>query len=225
VSEPVRFVFDPICPWCWVTSAWVRRLETLGEVDASWGLFSLEIANRGRDDLAGKGHGKSALALRTCVAVRDAAGDDALGTFYAALGERVHGRAEPLAEQATVEAALADAGLDAALAGVAADDPETLRRVAAEHEALVERTRSFGVPTIMLDGGEGPAIFGPVIGHVPDDADAVALWRHVSWLARYDNFSELKRDRTVKPDHLASWQARRRAAPPPDPQTRRRAPA
>ncbi|CAN5818380.1 hypothetical protein BH23ACT1_BH23ACT1_07770 [soil metagenome] len=33
-------------------------------------------------------------------------------------------------------------------------------------------------------------------------ADRVAeeLWRHVSWLARYENFSELKRDRTLALD-------------------------
>ncbi|MGI8756886.1 MAG: hypothetical protein ACR2MB_13720 [Acidimicrobiales bacterium] len=28
----------------------------------------------------------------------------------------------------------------------------------------------------------------------------VELWRHVRWLARYENFSELKRDRTLRPD-------------------------
>nr|MBA2437248.1 hypothetical protein [Acidimicrobiia bacterium] len=60
--------------------------------------------------------------------------------------------------------------------------------------------RSFGVPTIVLDGGEGPAIFGPVVSEVPTDEEAVELWRHVSWLARYENFSELKRDRTLALD-------------------------
>jgi hypothetical protein len=57
------------------------------------------------------------------------------------------------------------------------------------------------VPTIRLDGGRGPAIFGPVISNPPaDGAEAATLWEHVSWLVRYENFSELKRDRTVTPD-------------------------
>jgi hypothetical protein len=65
------------------------------------------------------------------------------------------------------------------------------------------------VPTIRLDGGTGPAIFGPVISNPPgSDAEATELWGHVAWLVRYDNFSELKRDRTIDPD-LAYWRTAR----------------
>lgn len=100
----------------------------------------------------------------------------------------------------TVEAALADVGLDVALCGKAAGDEATAEQVSLEHRELCERTRSFGVPTIVLDGGDGPAIFGPVVTEVPNDEDAVELWRHVSWLVRYENFAELKRDRIAAPD-------------------------
>ena len=55
------------------------------------------------------------------------------------------------------------------------------------------------MPTILLDGGAGPAIFGPVISELPGDEDAVQLWEHVSWLARYENFAELKRGRISRP--------------------------
>jgi len=47
----------------------------------------------------------------------------------------------------------------------------------------------------VLDGGAGAAIFGPVISDMPTDEDAVELWRHTAWLARYGNFAELKRKR------------------------------
>jgi hypothetical protein len=67
------------------------------------------------------------------------------------------------------------------------------------------------VPTIVLEGGEGLAIFGPVISELPSDDDGVELWKHVSWLARYENFSELKRDRTIKNDLPAAlWRAKQR---------------
>ena len=69
-----------------------------------------------------------------------------------------------------------------------------------EHQALVERTGAFGVPTIVLDGGEGNAIFGPVISTIPDDDEAVELWRHTEWLTRRPNFAELKRGRVSLPD-------------------------
>lgn len=207
MTEPVRFYFDPICPWTYLSSRWARALERLGEIELSWGLFSLEMQNAGQEpeDLAAS-HARSALALRTAVFVRDAGGSRALGAFYAALGQRVHERDEALDVTETVEAALDDAGLEPALCEKAWADDSTTERMTAEHRALSERTRSFGVPTIMLDGGEGPAIFGPVVSEMPTDEEAVALWRHVSWLVRYENFSELKRDRMASPE-LASLRA------------------
>ena len=97
--------------------------------------------------------------------------------------------------------ALDDAGLDPGLADRAAADPAYVERVAAEHRELVDDTRSFGVPTLVLDGGDGPAIFGPVITEPPtSDSDAVELLRHVVWLARYPGFAELKRERDALPD-------------------------
>lgn len=200
MAERVCFYFDPICPWCYQTSRWARRLEELGVIELDWRVFSLELQNAGRepDELA-RAHARSARALRTAIAVRDAAGPSAVGAFYQALGERVHERGEPLDEATTVELALAEAGMDPGLCAAAWADPSTAERVAAEHRHVCERTRSFGVPTVVLDGGEGPAIFGPVISEVPDDDDAVELWRHVSWLVRHANFAELKRDRLAVP--------------------------
>ncbi len=201
MAERVRFYFDPICPWCYQTSRWARRLEELGVIELDWGVFSLELQNAGTEpeELA-QAHALSARGLRTAIAVRDKAGPAAVGGFYKALGQRVHERGEPLDEPATVEAALADAGLDPDLCRAAWSDPSTAQRVADEHRALCEQTRSFGVPTIVLDGGDGPAIFGPVISEVPNDDDAVELWRHTSWLVRHANFAELKRDRLAAPD-------------------------
>lgn len=209
MPEAVRFHFDPLCPWCWQTSKWARRLEALGEVELDWGLFSLELEN-GDDDpsvLTAPGT-RAGLSLRTAVAVRRAAGRPAVGAFYAALGDRIHERGEPAAEAATVTGALADARLDPGLAEAASADPSTVDEVVAEHRALRDRTRSFGVPTIVLDGGEGPAIFGPVISEVPPDDEAVELFRHVAWLTRCETFSELKRDRVAAPD-LESVRRRR----------------
>ncbi|CAN5270000.1 Rv2466c family mycothiol-dependent reductase [soil metagenome] len=196
MTERVRFYFDPVCPWAYQTSRWARRLAELGEIRLDWGLFSLAVANA--EDADGR-HARSQRALRTAVAVRRAAGPDGVGAFYAALGRRVHEGGEALDDPAVTEAALVDASLDAALQDVATCDEATWQAVGREHRELVERTRSFGVPTIVLDGGAGPAIFGPVISRLPDDDDTVALWRHVSWLARHEDFAELKRERLGRP--------------------------
>jgi protein-disulfide isomerase-like protein with CxxC motif len=210
MTEHLRFHFDPICPWCYITSKWVQRLVELGEVEAEWAVFSLEIVNAEDDALRqAKGHHRSEPALRTVIAVREQEGPAAVGQFYAALGARVHEQGAPIEDGETIALALQDIGLDPGLGEKAMVDGSTLTQVEAEHRALVESTRSFGVPTIVLDGGDGPAIFGPVISEVPDDDDAVELLRHVAWLARYESFSELKRDRTIDPDleSVRRWRA------------------
>ncbi|MDP9019318.1 MAG: DsbA family protein [Actinomycetota bacterium] len=208
MPECVRFYFDPVCPWSYQTSRWAHRLEELGVIELRWGLFSLELQNAGREpeELA-SAHARSARALRTAVAVRRAAGAAAVGSLYRSIGRRVHERGEPLEAPETVEAALEDAGLDPSLCAAAWADDSTAEEVAEEHRRLCERTRSFGVPTIVLDGGEGPAIFGPVISEVPGDDEAVELWAHVSWLVRYENFAELKRER-MSPPRLESLRRR-----------------
>jgi protein-disulfide isomerase-like protein with CxxC motif len=215
--DRIRLYFDPICPWCYQTSRWVRRLAELGEVEADWGVFSLELANAEGGDLSEeqrreKAHARSGPALRTVITVRDAAGSDGVDAFYRRIGERVHQRGEPLAELETVRAALSDVALDPGLADKAVNDEDTGQRVTDEHHGLVERTRSFGVPTIQVDGDEGPAIFGPVVTEPPEDTEAVELWRHVAWLARYPNFAELKRDRSAAPELESVRQMQRQAA-------------
>lgn len=204
---------------------WIRRLDEIGVLDVSWGVFCLEVQNFDKPlDQFDVDRSRSAPVLRTLVAVRDGSAADgadvdgggqaAAGRFYAAIGTRSFDQEQPIDDPATIEAALTDAGLDPGWHSRAVSDPATWDVVMNEHQALIADTRSFGVPTIRLDGGTGPAIFGPVISNPPtDDTEATELWEHVSWLARYENFSELKRDRTIEPD-LASYRTAvaRRAA-------------
>ena len=199
--DTVKFHFDPICPWCYQTSRWAKRLEQLGEIELDWGLFSLEVVNLEEGSDPRQLVARSGPALRTAIVIRERKGGAAIGPFYTALGKRIWEQSPPEQDMATaVRGALEEVGLDVEWCDEALSDPGTWEAVLDEHHGLIERTRSFGVPTIVLDGGTGPAIFGPVISELPSDEDAVDLWRHVSWLARYDNFAELKRDRIKSPD-------------------------
>jgi predicted DsbA family dithiol-disulfide isomerase len=214
VTESVRFHFDPICPWCYQTSRWAKRLEHLGEIELDWGLFSLEVVNLEEGADPAQLQARSGSALRTAALIRERKGGAAIGPFYSALGKRIWEQSPPEQDIATaVRGALEEVGLDVEWCEEALSNPGTWDAVLEEHHRLVERTRSFGVPTIVLDGGEGPAIFGPVVSKLPSDDEAVELWRHVSWLARYDNFSELKRDRIKPPDLPAmAWYRSQREA-------------
>lgn len=210
----VKFHFDPRCPWCYQTSRWAWRLEELGEIDLDWDVFSLEVVNleEGKDPLELEPTGSP--ALRTAVAIAEAEGSKAIGPFYRALGRRTFEAPPPPSDQvAAVRESLEDAGLDATLCDTALSDPKTWVTVVDKTLSMIERIGKLGVPTIVLDGNGGPAIFGPVISDMPNDEDAVELWRHASWLTRYANFGELKRKREPQTDlPVMAWYREQRAA-------------
>ncbi len=189
---------DPYCPWCFQTARWARRLEELGVVQLSWRFFSLEIQNAPGGEVDLTQQLRSVPSMRVAVLVREEFGEAAAGRFYAEVAGRMHHRDEQLRSIETIEGALVDAGLDPATATRALGDEDTTTRLLAEHKAISDR--GFGVPTIVLDHEDGPAIFGPVIARVPDDNDARELWEHVTWIIRNRNVYELKRVRSELPD-------------------------
>ena len=213
--ERIRFHFDPRCPWCYETSRWACRLEALGEVEIDWAVFSLEVVNlpEGEDPLAIEA--RSGPALRTSLLLRDRMGSKAVGDLYHALGTRIWETGPPMAVDDVdgIRDALQEIGAEPALLDEALEDRSTWDAVVKEHQELVDRTGAFGVPTIVLDGGEGPAIFGPVVYKLPSDDECVELWRHTDWLVRNPNFAELKRGRGGLPDLPSiQWRIEQRAA-------------
>jgi predicted DsbA family dithiol-disulfide isomerase len=194
MAEKIRFYFDPLCPWCYQTSRWARRLDQLGVVDVEWRVFSLAIVNGGEEGRTATDTG-SVPSLRTAIAVREAHGNDAVGAFYKAISDALHQRGAHIEDHAVIEASLREAGLEPGLLQRALDDPGTWDAVLREHDEAVAVHKAFGVPTIVLDGGDGPHMFGPIITEVPDDDGAVDLWQHFTWLARNPNVAEVKRDR------------------------------
>jgi predicted DsbA family dithiol-disulfide isomerase len=198
VTDRAWLYVDPYCPWCFQTARWARRLEELGVVELSWRFFSLEIQNAPGGEVDPTQQLRSVPSLRVALLVREELGEAAAGRFYAEVAGRMHHRDEQLRSLETIEGALVDAGLDPALATRALADEGTARRLTAEHEAISDRC--FGVPTVVLDDEDGPAMFGPVLAQVPDDDDSRELWTHVTWIIRNPNVYELKRVRSELPD-------------------------
>jgi protein-disulfide isomerase-like protein with CxxC motif len=199
MTEPVKFYFDPRCPWCYQTSRWAKQLEALGEIDLDWGVFSLEVVNleEGKDPLSLESTGSP--ALRTAVTIASELGSKAIGPFYTALGRRTFEDPPPPSDWTeAVRDALRSADLDPGLCDRALADPKTWSTVVEETQSIIELVGRLGVPTIMLE--DGSAIFGPVISSLPSDEEAVELWKHTAWLVRNANFSELKRKRATPPD-------------------------
>jgi 2-hydroxychromene-2-carboxylate isomerase len=198
--EKISFHFDPLCPWAWVTSRWATRLEELGAVEIDWRLFSLGVVNLAEGEpVPDHPVGTGGAALQLLAQARRLGGNAAVARLYTALGRAAHVRHDNLADPQVLERAWAEAVLDPAGRESASADATLWQEVLREHQVAVAACQAFGVPTLILDGGEGPGIFGPVITEVPDDDESKELLDDVLRLTRRDIFFELKRDRTGHP--------------------------
>ncbi|MFY1672781.1 disulfide bond formation protein DsbA [Plantactinospora sp. WMMB334] len=200
----VDMFFDPVCPWAWITSRWLLEVERVRPVDIRFRVMSLVVLNAGRDGRSdGDQDGPESKwgPVRVCVAVEQRYGSAAVGRLYTALGNRIHIDREERGPE-LYRAALADAGLDPALADVAGSTgyDEALR---ASHDAGMKPVgQDVGTPVIHAPGpvpGETVAFFGPVITPAPKGEAAGRLWDGVLLVAGTPGFYELKRTRNERP--------------------------
>lgn len=199
MATTVRFWLDPLCPYCWVTSLWLRDVAPQRDLEISWQPISLLVKNEVAEDspwydVARRGY----KMLRVMEAVRAHVGEQAVGDLYLELGRRVHHDGDTQFEMAE---ALAAAALPTDLAAGFEDeslDAEVMRR---HHEGLALVGADVGTPIIGIAGRDGVEIgvFGPVITAKPEGDDALALWDATVTLARTPEFFELKRTRTARP--------------------------
>jgi protein-disulfide isomerase-like protein with CxxC motif len=195
---PVDFWFDPLCPWAWITSRWLLEVEQVRPVQPRWHVMSLAVLNENKEGMPENYKEMMATAwgpVRVCIAAEQKLGPEALGPLYTALGTRFH-HEKAERDRATVEAALAEAGLPADLieAMDSTDYDEALR---ASHRDGMDRV-GYEVGTPVIAVGD-LAIFGPVISPIPRGEAAARLWDGVMLIAGTDGFFELKRSRTRDP--------------------------
>jgi len=200
MSTAVRFWVDPICPWCWTTSQWIRRIAADKDLDITWEPISLLVKNDPQPESAfyepliwTRG------LLRVMESVRAAGQEDRLGDLYTEYGRRIHHEGERGWDAAL---ALEAIGLDAAYASAAGDatwDGPLLERM---NDGLALVGNDVGTPIIAFRRADGRevATFGPVITKAPAHDDALALWDAFVTLTSLEEFWELKRTRTVGPE-------------------------
>jgi hypothetical protein len=208
----IHYYFDPVCPFAWMTSKWVRIVAEQRDYAIDWRFISLRMINSGIDYdshfPAGydEGHTSGLRLLRVAARARAEHGRGAVGPLYAAISSEIFdsARAADLTpavrgSRAFVEPLLARAGLPAELAD-ALDDTRWDEEIRAEGEAALALTgRDVGTPIIHFSPPEGTAFFGPVISRLPDPEDAVRLWDYVTGLAGFPGFAELKRSLRERP--------------------------
>ncbi len=199
MATPVRFWIDPLCPWCWTTSQWIRSIAEEKDLDITWEPISLLVKNEVTpeapyyDTVAwSKG------LLRVLESVRAAGLEDRMGDLYKEYGRRIHHLGQHQWDPAE---ALKEVDIDVSHAE-AADDPAwdvpLLERMG---QGLALVGNDVGTPIISIRRNEGRevATFGPVITKRPAHDDAIALWDAFVTLTTLDEFWELKRTRNVGP--------------------------
>ena len=207
------FYFDPVCPFAWMTSKWVRMVAQQRDYSVDWRFISLRILNAHIDYDAHfppeyeAGHTAGLRLLRVAARTRAEHGREAIGGLYEVIGTRIFDTSrevDPLsgADQGArrvLEPLLRDAGLPVELAD-ALDDTSLDDEIRAEtEEALALTGRDVGTPILHFQPPGGTAFFGPVISRLPSPADASALWDHVIALATFPGFAELKRSLREQP--------------------------
>ena len=209
-AADLEFFFDPVCPWAWITSRWVKEVQALRHYSVTWRPISLKLLNANNtadwyNDQYKRWHAMGHEALRLAVHLEATAGNQAVDSFYTACGIECHAnrRRDDFATSTEVFMAevLTNAGLDPSLARYAFDESlDTV--IAAETELALSRTgRDVGTPIITFKPGadnEG-SFFGPVIARIPRGDEALRLWDAVETLATTPGVAELKRTQRGSP--------------------------
>ena len=202
MSEKVTFWFDVSCPFCWITSRWIKEVEQVRDITIDWVPMSLSVLNDGRDldpDYMKKMEANWGPArVFAAVATRE---PEKLDELYTILGTKIHrgqqgGKQGYGAYNELIREALADAGLDPAYADVADADTVDDKLRAFHQTAMDEVGNDVGTPVVKFGN---TAFFGPVLTRIPHGEEAGELFDASVRLASFPYFFEIKRSRTETP--------------------------
>jgi 2-hydroxychromene-2-carboxylate isomerase len=189
----VDFHFDPLCPYAYQTSKWIRSVREQNGLDISWRFFSLEEINR----VEGKKHpwerdwtfGWS--LMRVGALLRRTSMDD-LDRWYERIGRALHEEGLRPHRPEVARELLVELGLDPGLVDESIADTTTNDEVLAEHQRVVDAA-GYGVPTLFF--GEH-CLFGPVLVDPPEGEAALRLWEAVTAWVEFPDLFELQQPKT-----------------------------
>ena len=91
----INFYFDPVCPFAWMTSTWVRQVMAQRDYTVDWRFISLRLTNADVDYGAHfpseyeAGHTAGLKLLRVAAKARAEHGRAVIGPLYAAFGAHI----------------------------------------------------------------------------------------------------------------------------------------
>jgi 2-hydroxychromene-2-carboxylate isomerase len=187
MAESIVFYFDPMCPYAYQTSVWIRDVRSRTPLDITWKFFSLEEVNL----VAGKRHpwerpwSYGFGQMRVGVLIRRELGNDALDRWYETIGSAFfYGGLKTHVPEMHAKV-IGDAGFDPSFVERAIADDTTLAEARAQHEDAVA-----SVPTASRRSCSNLGPSGP-----PERASTVT---------RYTDPSSCRRRRATTPWHFGS---------------------
>ena len=186
MASDLNFYFDPVCPFAWITSKWVRMVALRRDYSVDWRFISVRLINAdveyathfpaGYED----GHTAGLRLLRVAARVRAEYGNPTVDALYSAIGTRLfdtprtqHLYAADQAARHLLEPLLEQIGLPTALADALDESGYDPQIQAETDEALALTGRDVGTPILHFQPPEGVAFFGPVISRLPKPEDAI----------------------------------------------------
>lgn len=193
MTTTAEFWFDPLCPFAWITSRWIKEVEQVRDIDVTWRIMSLGYLNQDKDISADyREMLKGAWGpVRICQAVSEKYDQVKLFDLYTAMGARIHNGQEGRDAEVMAKA-LADVDLPAELVEAFDDTSYDDAIIKSHHLGMDQVGDEVGTPTISI---EGSAFFGPVMTSIPRGEEAGEIWDAAVRLAAYPHFFELKRSR------------------------------
>ncbi|MBA0124310.1 DsbA family protein [Haloechinothrix sp. YIM 98757] len=191
----VDFHFDPMCPFAYHTSRWIRAVRDQLDLTVRWRFFSLEETNRFEHSKhpweREWSYGWSQMRVAALLRRKDAALVDA---WYARVGRALHIDGEKPHEPETARRLVGEIGADPALVDEAIADPTTHDDVHADHKRVTD-AGGFGVPTLFFPDGQ--CLFGPVLIDPPAGTAAIRLWHLVTGMLEFGHVYELQRPKSA----------------------------
>ncbi|CAM2760866.1 hypothetical protein BST27_00620 [Mycobacterium intermedium] len=195
MATEVDFHFDPMCPFAYQTSIWIRDVREQLGITVNWRFFSLEEINR----VEGKKHpwerewsyGWSLMRIGALLRRTDMS---LLDKWYRAIGHELHGLGGKPHDPEVARRLLGEIGSEPGVLDAALADSTTHDEVRAEHQRVVD-AGGFGVPTLFL--ADGQCLFGPVLVDPPTGAASLKLWDVVTGMAELPHVYELQRPKSA----------------------------
>ncbi|HMQ95962.1 MAG TPA: DsbA family protein [Candidatus Saccharibacteria bacterium] len=201
----IEFYYDPICPFCWITSRWLLQVSAERTINITWRQFSLALKN---DELAPRGdESEHALSHRDSHrihrVIRQATSQQLASSIdlYSTFGTRHHLEKRPYDDE-LIQEVLAAHHLPVELLQAANDTSIDTRLMRELDAALDAAGTDIGVPVIVFTDKNNKRLgyFGPVLNELPDSLDeSLAIWDGLEQLATTSSFYEIKRTRSGYP--------------------------